>query len=113
MMVTFQLPDPLGIKLKNRAAELNIGVTDLLVNWLSQRLAEGDADSPEQIVAHIQAAPPKAQLVVKATRPLAELLNTSVPPPEFASDTWDREWATIEAAMKKQYRADEAKTFQN
>ena len=107
MLITVQLPDAIGAKLKNKSAELNIAVADLLSNWVSQRLnEENSAPTLIQVVAQIKSTPVNENLVKHPDQSLADLLASTYPE-NFNSDQWDRDWAMIEADLKQQYRTDE------
>jgi hypothetical protein len=108
MSVTITLPDeianPLQVQAEAKQVSLDELVTDLLTTVLS---TEPEEDELEALVARIKATPPNPTSIRPATGSLIEALKNSPEDPDFDLETWNREWAKIEAELKAINHADD------
>jgi plasmid stability protein len=103
MSVTVTLPDQLADTLKSRAKSHHLSLEEMVLGILSQisePLAEDDFPTLEEVVREIQATPPNPQNIHPATQSLAELLANAPEDPDFDLDSWNRDWAGVEAELK-------------
>jgi hypothetical protein len=107
MSVTITLPDEIADTLQARAKAQHISLDTLVANLLTHALVEPVDDELETLVARIKATPPNPANIHPPTASLAELLLNSPEDPNFNLETWNQEWAKIEAEMKAIERADD------
>lgn len=102
MPLTVSLPEPLAFQLQSRAkAEqmpLDKMVVDMLLNVLETKPAIDQA--LEQLVAEIKATPPNPASFRPARGSLLEALKDAPNEPDIDVESWNREWAAVEAEMK-------------
>lgn len=110
MTMTITLPDQLAVKLQAEARQQHLSPDELALNILADALKlEDEADeypTLEEVVAKIKATPPNPANIHPATQSLADLLRDAPHDPDFDLETWNREWAKVEAEMKAITRAD-------
>lgn len=111
MTITITLPDDLATKLKSRADSQHLPLADVAINILMTAL-EGEAElddfpTPEEVVAQIKATPPNPANIHPATESLADLLLNAPEDPDFDLESWNRDWARVEAEMKAITRAND------
>lgn len=110
MPITITLPAELEENLQAKAEAQQRPLDELIVDILANAVeAEADDDWPtlEEVVAEIKALPPNPAAIRPATGSLAEALANSPHDPDFDLETWQRDWAKIEAEMKAIDRANE------
>ncbi len=101
MPVTITLTDTLAAQLQEKAELQRLSVEEVALDILSNGLEIDAADpTPEDVVARIQATPYHSVALQTAAHSLAEALCDAPIDPEFDLDTWQKEWATVEAEMK-------------
>lgn len=105
MSLTITLPDELAVKLQAQAETHRLLPETLALTILAEALdrPEDELDfypTPEEVVAKIKATPPNPANIHPATASLADLLLNAPEDPDFDLETWNREWAKVEAEMK-------------
>ncbi len=103
MPVTITLPDELAKNPQTRAEIQRVSLAELVADLLSVAFAvepDDDFPTPEEVVAEIKATPPNPANIHPATESLADLLRDAPHDPDFDLESWQRDWARVEAEMK-------------
>ena len=106
MSITITMPDEIGVQLERKAKKERLSIEELALKLL-QRVLQTDETFPslEDVVAQIQAAPPNPHSLRPAKGSLTDALRDSPTDPDFDLETWNQEWATVQAEMKAITRA--------
>jgi hypothetical protein len=110
MPVTITLPDELAENLQTRAEAQQVSLAELIADLLNVAFAvepDDDFPTPEEVVAEIKATPPNPASIRPATGSLAEALQNAPQDPDFDLETWNKEWAAVEAEMRAITRAND------
>ncbi len=110
MPVTITIPDKLAKNLQTRAEIQQVSLAELIADLLTIAFAvepDDDFPTPEEVVAEIKATPPNPANIHPATGSLAESLQNAPHDPDFDLESWNREWAKVEAEMKAITRAND------
>lgn len=102
MPLTVTLPEPLALQLQSRAKVQKVPLGQMVVKMLSSYFEpETEIDlSVEELVAEIKAMPPNPACFRPAQGSLLEALKDVPNEPEIDVESWNREWAAVEAEMK-------------
>lgn len=102
MTLTLNLPKDLETKLKREAAARALSPEEYALDLLDNALEQENFPTPEEVVAKIKAMPPDPEAIHPATGSLVEVLkNAPQEPTDFDLQQWNREWAAVEAEMKR------------
>jgi len=106
MTVTIILPDHIETQLRRRAEAQHRSVEELILDILN-RVLDGDITflTPEEVVNKIKTAAPNLPNLRPAQGSLAEALRGTPADPNFDLETWQREWAAVDAEIKAITRA--------
>ncbi len=109
MSTMITLPDDVARKLQTEANRHKMPIEDLISDLLANCPGAGPEDGPslDQVVANIKAMQPNPALYHPATESLAERLAGAADEPELDVESWNREWARIEAEAKAVSRAND------
>ena len=102
MPLTVTLPDPLAFQLESRAKVQKVPLGQMIVDMLFNVIErEPTIDQTlEELIAEIKATPPNPASFRPATGSLLEALKDAPNEPEIDVESWNREWAAVEAEMK-------------
>ena len=101
MALMITLPDELEVRLQKKAAGLRLPLEKAALEILSRALGTDEkTQSPEDVVAKIQALPPNPKSIRLANPSLAEALSNAPTDPDFDLATWNRDWSQAETEMK-------------
>lgn len=101
MAVTITLPDEIEIQLQQKGQEQQLSVEELALEILAYALKKRElAPTPEDVVAKIQATSLTPGNIRPARGSLADALRNAPEDPDFNLETWNRQWAALEAEMR-------------
>ena len=102
MTVTITLPQNLEAQLKRKARIQKSSIEEMVLEILDSALAaDNTPPSLEDVVAKIQALPPKTDNLRPASGSLASALRQAPTDPEFNLQEWKKEWAEAETEMRQ------------
>ena len=101
MALLIDLPPTLEYKVKAEAKKQKRTLEQVVIDRLTQTFAEDDVPTVAEVVARIKATPPNPAMITPAQGDLADALRTGPADPTFDLETWEQEWATAEAEMKR------------
>lgn len=108
MTKTVELPDELEDALENKAKQQQQSVNELVVDILTEVLAQEQNNATlESLVAEIKAQPANSPMFQPAQGSLAEVLRKQPHDPAFDLEKWRREWAEAAAEMEAIERLDQ------
>ena len=110
MALQISLPDELAGELTRRASQQRRTAQEVVIDLLNHAFGIGEdtySETPEQVVARIQALPKNPDALRPAQESAADALRRTITNKDFDLDAWEREWATVEAEMREMTILDE------
>lgn len=108
MSMVIRLPQELENRLKREADARALPAEELALVILDHALEEETEPTLEEVVAKIKALPPNPDSIQYPTGSLEDYLrNAPLEPTDFDAEQWEKEWAEIEAEMKRIDREDD------
>jgi hypothetical protein len=102
MNVTVTIPDDQVTQLEHLAQYRNRSLDNLLTEFLLETIRQKLTDDQrlQQLVAETRALPYNPHNLRPAQGSLLEALKNSPVEPDFNLETWNKQWAMVEAEMK-------------
>lgn len=101
MALLIDLSETLEHKVKAEAKKRQRTPEQVVVDILAQVLQEEDSPTVAEVVARIKATPPNPTMITPPQGSLAEALRNGPTDPDFDLQSWQQEWATAEAELKR------------
>ena len=105
MVVTLELNQRIVKQFQEKAEAQAVSLEKLLTDILTAA-AESPSNettlymTPEAVMAQVRALPPNPHAIIPPQGSLLEALEKGPEDPHFDLDTWDQQWAQVEAEMK-------------
>ena len=107
MALAITLGDDLVGELEKFAKRQQLSVEQLAIGILTEAMAESETETPQDVVARIQAMPPNPSQVRPAAGNLADVLRDAPDDPSFDLESCNRQWEAVEGEMKAITRAND------
>ena len=107
MAITIILDDDLVAGLENKARQQRLSVEQFAISILTEIVEEAESVTPREVVTKIQSTAPNSAHVRPATANLADALTAAPGDSGFDLESWNRQWAVVEAELKANTRAND------
>ena len=104
MALQISLPEELAGELTRRASQQRRSAQEIVIDLLNRALGSAeydDLETPEQVVARIQALPRNPDALRPAQGSLADALRNTLTNDSFDLEEWQREWDKVEAELRE------------
>ena len=103
MTMQVDLPEDLAGALARRATQQRRTAQEVVIDLLNRALGFGEdeySETPEQVVARIQALPRNPDALRPAQESVADALQRTITNKDFDLEAWEQQWAKVEAEIR-------------